>query len=227
MIAGLATHLWQSTIFGIAIALLVTALRPNRARVRYRLWFAASVKFLIPLAPLMALGTQLSAPRDGAIPLASVVRAAGAIGQPLLEVPFPAATVSATTSGLPMLGVTALAVWLVGFVAILCVRLRMWRRIRAMIDDATPLRLSGVDAPARLRFITVSSLLEPAVVGIWRPMLLLPRDVHDHLTRAQLHTVIAHELSHVRHQDNLTATVHMCVEAIFWFHPGVWLIGSR
>jgi uncharacterized protein (TIGR03435 family) len=39
--------------------------------------------------------------------------------------------------------------------------------------------------------------------------------------------VIAHELCHVHRRDNLTAAIHMCVEALFWFHPGVWLIGAR
>ncbi len=36
-----------------------------------------------------------------------------------------------------------------------------------------------------------------------------------------------HELSHVRNQDNLFASIHMIVEAAFWFHPLVWWIGRR
>jgi beta-lactamase regulating signal transducer with metallopeptidase domain len=27
---------------------------------------------------------------------------------------------------------------------------------------------------------------------------------------------------HVRRHDNLTAALHMLVEAVFWFHPLVW-----
>jgi beta-lactamase regulating signal transducer with metallopeptidase domain len=34
-------------------------------------------------------------------------------------------------------------------------------------------------------------------------------------------------MCHVRRRDNLFAAVHMAVEAIFWFHPLVWWIGSR
>ena len=32
---------------------------------------------------------------------------------------------------------------------------------------------------------------------------------------------------HARRRDNLTAAVHMVVEAVFWFHPLVWWIGAR
>jgi len=45
---SLANHLWQSTVFAAVAGLLALALRNNRAQVRYWLWLAASVKFLIP-----------------------------------------------------------------------------------------------------------------------------------------------------------------------------------
>ena len=38
---------------------------------------------------------------------------------------------------------------------------------------------------------------------------------------------MAHELWHVRRRDNLAAVTHMVVEAIFWFHPLAWWLGSR
>ena len=48
MIADIFNHLWQSTLFAAAVALLALAFRRNRARLRYGLWFAASIKFLVP-----------------------------------------------------------------------------------------------------------------------------------------------------------------------------------
>jgi tetratricopeptide (TPR) repeat protein len=70
-------------------------------------------------------------------------------------------------------------------------------------------------------------LLEPGVVGFWRPVLLLPADIQTRLTSRQLEAVLAHELCHVRRRDNLTSAIHMIVEAVFWFHPLVWWIGVR
>jgi hypothetical protein len=70
-------------------------------------------------------------------------------------------------------------------------------------------------------------LLEPGVIGWMRPVLLLPADIEEHLTRPQIEAIVAHELCHVRRFDNLTAAIHMLVEAIFWFHPLVWWLGAR
>src|SRR3954469_3351971 len=45
----LADHVWQSTLFAGAVALLTLAFRRHRADVRFALWLVASVKFLVPL----------------------------------------------------------------------------------------------------------------------------------------------------------------------------------
>ncbi len=71
------------------------------------------------------------------------------------------------------------------------------------------------------------TLLEPGVFGIFRPVLLLPEDIFQRLTPAQLNAVIAHELCHVRHRDNLIAAIHMLTETVFWFHPLMWWMGKR
>ena len=63
--------------------------------------------------------------------------------------------------------------------------------------------------------------------GIFRPVLLVPEGITDRLTQAQWKSILAHELCHVRRGDNLTAAIHMAIEAVFWFHPLVWWIGRR
>jgi len=72
-----------------------------------------------------------------------------------------------------------------------------------------------------------ASALEPGLLGIFRPVMILPKGISDRLTDAQLESILAHELCHVRRRDNLAAALHMFVEAIFWFHPLVWWIGAR
>jgi len=71
------------------------------------------------------------------------------------------------------------------------------------------------------------ALIEPGIFGIFRPVLLLPEGIADRLTPAQLQSILAHELCHVKRRDNLAAAMHMMVEAAFWFHPLVWWIGAR
>jgi bla regulator protein blaR1 len=113
------------------------------------------------------------------------------------------------------------AVWLAGCAVILCRWWVRWRRIRMAVNVASPLRL-----PTLIPAMSSPMLMEPGVVGIFRPVLLLPEGIADRLKPAQLRAILAHELCHIR-RDNLAAAIHMVVEAVFWFHPLVWWIGAR
>jgi len=54
VIASAADHIWQSTLFAGGMGLLTLALSRNSAGARFWLWFAASLKFLVPFAALAA-----------------------------------------------------------------------------------------------------------------------------------------------------------------------------
>ena len=58
MFAAIVNHLWHSTLFAAGVALLVPLMRSNGAHVRYWLWWAASVKFLVPFSVLAMLGRE-------------------------------------------------------------------------------------------------------------------------------------------------------------------------
>jgi hypothetical protein len=107
----LANHLWQSTLFAVAIWLITLALRKNRAAVRHRLWLVASVKFLVPFSLLAGLGSYFQWPVETApTPPRAVAAVVNSISQPfaMLETSFapPAhATAPAPTPGrLPTVG---------------------------------------------------------------------------------------------------------------------------
>ena len=107
------------------------------------------------------------------------------------------------------------------------VRFRMWRRIRAAVRASSPWTVPHLPMPAGIDVRSTPGVMEPGVVGLWRPVLLVPSGLEDDLTPRQLAAVLTHELSHIRRRDNVTAAVHMIAEAVFWFHPLVWWIGSR
>jgi hypothetical protein len=58
-------------------------------------------------------------------------------------------------------------------------------------------------------------------------VLVVPETLPERLTRSEIDAILAHEITHLRRRDNLTAAMHMLVEALFWFHPLVWWIGAR
>lgn len=225
MIGQWTNHLWQSTLFAVVAALATLAFRKNRAHVRYCLWLSASVKFLVPFALLINLGNSLSstlATRQIAMKLAPAVSlTVQQITQPFTDnLSFvPSAPLTHTADWIP---IAILSVWICGFLGVVLVRFRGWLRIRSAIRTSTPI---DIQAAAALR--SSPGLLEPGVVGLVHPILLLPDEILKHMPQSQLETVIAHELCHVRRRDNLTAAIHMVVEAVFWFHPFVWWIGAR
>jgi bla regulator protein blaR1 len=226
----LANHLWQSTFFAATVALLCLALLRQRASVRYWLWLAASVKFLVPLGWLMELGSrmqQAAAPTAGAAggltPVASMVRGISepftlAVTAPLLE------NVPAPPSVVPM---ALLAIWICGFAASVAGWLRAWLRMRAAVRCASPIRAGAAAGFEGVRVLGSPSELEPCVFGVFRPVLLVPEGMGAHLTGEQLETILLHELCHVRRRDNLTAALHMLAEAVFWFYPPLYGIGGR
>jgi bla regulator protein blaR1 len=220
-LSPIANHLWQSTLFAGVAGLLTLILRKNPARVRHWIWVAASLKFLVPFSLLVALGSNLgwrTAP-------ASAPSAFSIVANQVSE-PFPEPVVSPSplptaprTNRLPLILWMA---WTVGFVGIACAWWIRWRSITAVIRAGSPIEL---DLPVRA--ISSSSFLEPGVFGIFRPVLLLPEGIFDHLTPEQMKSVLAHELCHVRHRDNLVGVIQMFVETALWFHPLVWWIGNR
>jgi BlaR1 peptidase M56 len=56
---ALLDHLWQSTLFACAAALLTLAFRKNAAGIRFKILLAASLKFLLPFPLLVLLGAHL------------------------------------------------------------------------------------------------------------------------------------------------------------------------
>ena len=227
MTALFLNHLWQSTLFAGVIAIVTLALRRNRARLRYGLWLAASVKFLVPFATLAAVGGLLEWQQAPAS-LRAVVASSGVrdFNAPFAAISADPTTVAAAAAQPQWLAAIVFTVWVCGFTAIALRRVRQWREIRAAVRASTPFAAAAA-VPAGIEIRTAPTVLEPGAIGLRRPMILLPQGIDSYLTADQLAAVLAHEVCHVRRRDNLTAAIHMLVEAVFWFHPLVWWIGAR
>lgn len=224
LLAIVANHLWQSTLFAMGIAALAWLLRRHGARVRHMLWLAASLKFLLPFALLAAVGTQIPWESPDAPLQSPVLSAAGVIAAPMAgEIAFPVPRPDDAVAMRSIQETVALILWALGAGFVVIRRLRQWAQVRRALRASVI--MPGIDFPVPVR--CTKQQFEPGIVGIFRPVLLLPEGITDRLTAVQLRAVLAHERCHLRWHDNLTASLHMRVEALFWFFPPVWWIGTR
>lgn len=194
----MTNHLWQSTLVAVAAGLLTLTLRRNSARVRYWVWLAASIKFLIPFSALIALGSGVEwRPAETPPAITVMFERAG-------KVLAPASTAPSFPRREPDTSKTLAALWACGSVVIAVRWIVRWRRASR-----------------------ANKVLEPGVFGLFRPVVRMPDGIRNQLTESQMDAILAHELCHARYRDNLTAAIHMSVETLFWFHPLVWWIGAR
>jgi uncharacterized protein (TIGR03435 family) len=210
-------HLWQSTAFAAAVGVAALALRRNSPRLRYWLWLAASMKFLVPFSMLVSMGARVQLPPDTPSLHAVTVQQVSSYFAPISA--FPEAAPTRATSQWP---VVFAAIWLTGALFLLFRWFLRWRTIHLAARRATRVAL-----PHPVPAFSSPGTMEPGVFGIFRPVLLLPEGIVGTLTPEQFEAILAHELRHIRYRDNLTAALHMVVETLFWFHPVVWWIGAK
>jgi bla regulator protein blaR1 len=235
----IANHLWQSTLFAVTLGAVTLAFRHNQARVRFALWLAASIKFLIPFSLLIDLGGHMTRPHVVSTAPAGIYLAIDQFSQPFAGHATLAVTPVHRVIDLASLLPTMLAaVWFCGFFVVLALWCLRWLRVaRSMRSAAVLTHGREVDALRRLQqlagvrrpipVLVSPDSMEPGIFGIIRPVLIWPHGISDHLEDAHLEAILAHEVGHVRRHDNLFAALHMLVEAAFWFHPLVWWLGLR
>ena len=245
--AEAANHLWQSTAFAVVVTLLTLCLRGNRAQVRYRLWMAASVKFLIPFSLLSWLGGMLAKRELPAGPQFAMYSLFDVAGQPFSIAPAHHGLSTMQSAGWPTHGMESVVglvpaivtgLWGCGVVTVLLVWLVRWSKIAAIRRGALEQRdgrefeivrrmVARAHVHTRVRLMQSKAMMEPAICGVARTVLLWPQGLSGRLTDDEIEAIVTHELTHVKQRDNLTAAVHMVVEALFWFHPLVWWIEAR
>ncbi len=78
-----------------------------------------------------------------------------------------------------------------------------------------------------LRYLECNWLQAPAVIGWFRPIILLPVSALTGLSEEQLRAVIAHELAHIQRLDAFVNLFQILVEAVLFYHPAMWWLNRR
>lgn len=111
---------------------------------------------------------------------------------------------------------------------------RLWWMTRRfpLIDDGAAVELfrsCGTAARVRRlpRLLQSSANVGPALVGVWRPVLLVPGRVLKTLSPSELRLVLLHELVHLRRRDVAMNWLLSALSALHWFNPLIWWAFAR
>lgn len=69
--------------------------------------------------------------------------------------------------------------------------------------------------------------MSPAVCGLVRPVILLPRALAERLSPEQLRAVLLHEAFHLRRKDVWVNCAQALLQIVYWWHPLLWLANAR
>lgn len=227
LLPELASHVWSSTIFLLAVLVLLFVLRRRlTAGARFSFVLIGLTKFALPGAAVgagaRALGDAFRI--DSRAPLEMPLQAfAGALRLDLAP---------AKTQAWPAV---ALGLWVA--VALALILRLAWAHHRLAssfsVRTALPPRPREIAALARAQRragargrieIARSALPEaPAVLRVRRPLIVLPLAGYDDLSDDELESLLCHECAHVVRRDNLIAGCTSLLCALFWFHPLVWI----
>jgi beta-lactamase regulating signal transducer with metallopeptidase domain len=200
-----------------------------QAQSRRPWWAIAVVAFLLPLRlPVRHLGT--------AVP-ARVQNAFSILEQPELRMAQDVSRSAAPATGRPLAGYLLWA-WLAGasislsVVAFQTVRTgRRWSReepcanpgLLALLEECKA--SASVTAPIGL--VLSESVSAPAILGWWRPRILMPKALATSLPRPQLRAVMLHELAHYRALDQPLHWLFTLARVIHWFNPIVHMAARQ
>jgi len=77
-----------------------------------------------------------------------------------------------------------------------------------------------------IRYVQSRVVQAPAVIGWFRPVVLVPLSTFTGLSWRQVEAVIAHELAHIKRFDGFVNLFQIAVESILFYHPAVWRVSS-
>lgn len=187
--------LLQASVWLSVATLVVAAARPlllrlGGAALAYRSWWLLPLMLVVPYLPVPPLTITETAP---VMAMASALRA-------------PAVPTDA--SQWPLL---LLTVWLLGAVAMAGISWRAQRRFEHALGALQPRTDGSWQASGDPGL--------PALVGLWRPRIVVGPDFEQRFSPAEQDLILRHEQSHRRHGDPWANAALAALRCVFWFHP--------
>ena len=213
-----------------------------RAALRHGLWMLVVIKLLLPVDLLSPTAIAYWAAPWLVTPAVRVPRVAAGSATVVSEVsqvvePVGLKTATPAHPKLELAG-GLLLVWVVG-----CGAWAIWVLVRSR-EVARQVRDSD-EAPEALQTVLVETAVGlglrsklprlcltdtaqgPALCGLFRPVILLPRGLSEQIEAESLRQVLRHELIHLQRWDLAWNLLQVCVQIAWWWNPLVWFANAR
>lgn len=241
VLTDVSAFVFQASIKGTVLIALVLLLQELlspllSANGRYMLWLTVIISLATPVGFDIALPNLFAvADFETMHPQQSDTAIAPLSENPSGPMDSRAEPTIFEARGFPWQTALALA-WLAGVVAVFFMMGIATRRFSLLVANGEPapqplqhlLQTCRQEAGCRtqVRLLQVCGPRAPVLTGVFRPTLLWPTGLEQHLTPAQLRHVFMHELMHVQRRDALCACVVALLQALHWFNPAVWIAFS-
>jgi beta-lactamase regulating signal transducer with metallopeptidase domain len=124
-------------------------------------------------------------------------------------------------------GTMILGIWLFLRLHSLCSR-RACRSAAASLPQSFYNQMADCANRLGLRHIpqvvVTKKLTSPAVFGVLRPVLLMPKGYLSKLSRRDTEHMLLHELAHVKRGDLVMHSLYMLLQIGYWYNPLLWLV---
>lgn len=220
----LLNSLWEGAAVALVLAVVLCFLSSSRAR-----YAAGCVAILVVLTGLLVTFIQLAPPLRFHPELAGVWHAV-----PLPpNSPLPDISPSDPRHGRYMTWIVP--VWMAGVLLFYVRGVMGWIAAAHLRRKGTCLapavwreRLTGLKTQLQLSrpvIVMESCLAEvPVVIGLVRPVILIPVGLLTGFPVAQVEAILLHELAHIRRHDYLVNLLQVITEGLLFYHPAVWWI---
>jgi TonB family protein len=201
----LLAHLALATLLSSAALVLVLSLRDAMTR-----QFGAGIAYAAwALVPLSALATLLPA-RSVVLVVKAIPASTTAVAMSIGDIGAPSRLVSPSGGGLDA-ATWLCGFWIAGLAASFVVYLFQHRRFVRALGRIDPL------AGDLHRAQTTQGC--PALVGFWRPRIVLPLDFESRYGASERELILAHERHHRSRGDALANALATALRSVFWFNP--------
>lgn len=207
----------QNTLFLCVVFLVLYILRNTSAQLRYFITLVGLVKLLVPpFLPSSFLYNLSSLPAQTVsettmIPLNETVLHISDIKFPL------------------QLNAMAFLIWLILTLIVFSFPLISTLRLRIKLKNAEPIDPVGLDilsGKSSVKVLKTEALNMPLTLGLFPRKIYLPT-LWDQWTPDCRQMVLKHELAHIKRYDGAVQMLQIIAQAIYFFHPLVWLLSRR